>query len=72
MNLTGEYDCFRYEGKCKTFIYSGCGGNTNNFVSIDDCRTKCESFAPRPVHSSEDQQFSEGKFVIYTLIRILI
>lgn len=31
-------------------------------MSIDDCRTKCEtSVAPRPVHSSVDQQFSQAQ-----------
>nr|VZI45826.1 unnamed protein product [Spirometra erinaceieuropaei] len=29
------------EGKCKPFIYSGCGGNENNFMSNADCMKAC-------------------------------
>jgi len=27
---------------CKKFIYTGCGGNGNNFASKTDCRNKCK------------------------------
>ncbi|ODM97201.1 Papilin [Orchesella cincta] len=59
-SYTERYYFDRYEGKCKTFIYTGCGGNSNNFVHIDDCRSKCETVVPRPVATSEDQQFSQA------------
>lgn len=26
---------------CSEFIYGGCGGNTNKFISYDDCMNKC-------------------------------
>ena len=29
------------DGKCKTFIYGGCGGNANRFKTKARCQTKC-------------------------------
>ncbi|CAG7827028.1 unnamed protein product, partial [Allacma fusca] len=26
---------------CKGFIYGGCGGNSNNFKTIDECMSAC-------------------------------
>ncbi|XP_040208265.1 papilin-like isoform X1 [Rana temporaria] len=28
-------------GTCKTFTYGGCGGNTNNFLTKEDCENRC-------------------------------
>ncbi|XP_052766205.1 uncharacterized protein LOC128207366 isoform X2 [Mya arenaria] len=30
-------------GECLQFFYGGCGGNSNNFVSKDDCERECRS-----------------------------
>lgn len=30
-------------GHCKEFIYGGCQGNRNNFMSLRDCQMKCPS-----------------------------
>uniref|UniRef100_A0A8C5V1D7 WAP four-disulfide core domain 8 n=1 Tax=Microcebus murinus TaxID=30608 RepID=A0A8C5V1D7_MICMU len=30
-------------GSCKSFIYRGCFGNANNFLSFDDCTKACTS-----------------------------
>jgi len=35
---------FYYDrGECKSFEYSSCGGNLNNFFSVNECRRKCLS-----------------------------
>ena len=26
---------------CRQFIYGGCGGNKNNFLTWDDCNVRC-------------------------------
>ncbi|XP_039212471.1 BPTI/Kunitz domain-containing protein-like [Crotalus tigris] len=28
-------------GNCEEFIYGGCRGNKNNFVTLDQCKTRC-------------------------------
>ncbi|VDN08782.1 unnamed protein product [Dibothriocephalus latus] len=29
-------------GKCEEFIYGGCGGNGNNFETLEECQRMCE------------------------------
>ena len=28
-------------GQCKSFIYGGCGGNSNNFETLEECKAAC-------------------------------
>lgn len=54
---TERYYYNAYESRCKAFVYTGCGGNQNNFLQIDDCRNKCErSFVPQPL----EEEFQIG------------
>ncbi|XP_054710524.1 actinia tenebrosa protease inhibitors-like [Uloborus diversus] len=32
----------RQENRCKPFVYGGCGGNTNNFESEEECSNTCK------------------------------
>ncbi|RZF45988.1 hypothetical protein LSTR_LSTR017043 [Laodelphax striatellus] len=38
------------DDKCEQFIYSGCGGNANNFKTHDECHKEC-SHTNLPSHS---------------------
>ncbi|KAM6194589.1 WAP four-disulfide core domain protein 3 [Sarcoramphus papa] len=29
-------------GTCQPFIYSGCGGNPNNFITVEECQQVCQ------------------------------
>jgi len=35
------------DGNCKKFVYGGCGGNENNFLSKRSCQETCKQFAQR-------------------------
>lgn len=35
-------------GKCKTFVFTGCKGNANNFMSPEDCEKTCVRPAEAP------------------------
>ncbi|XP_049631552.1 tissue factor pathway inhibitor 2 [Suncus etruscus] len=39
-NVTRYYFNARYK-ECEAFRYTGCGGNNNNFVSMEDCERVC-------------------------------
>jgi len=30
-------------GQCKAFIYGGCQGNGNNFLTLKDCEAACKT-----------------------------
>ena len=38
-NLAYYYEAV--SGECQSFIYSGCGGNANNFNSYEKCMNYC-------------------------------
>lgn len=29
--------------ECKPFIYGGCGGNANNFLTLEECQQHCQN-----------------------------
>lgn len=41
----GSYERYAFDaehGQCGRFMYGGCRGNENNFVTADECRRACE------------------------------
>ena len=36
-----RYHFCKKSGKCEKFIYGGCGGNANNFKTLQQCQQKC-------------------------------
>jgi hypothetical protein len=40
-------------GHCDTFTWGGCGGNGNNFQTVDDCRTACGDICLLPPETGD-------------------
>merc|ERR1712110_303994 len=43
--MGGQLTRFFYDpasGACQQFLYGGCAGNRNNFISLDECSSTCE------------------------------
>ncbi|KAK6733639.1 hypothetical protein RB195_017410 [Necator americanus] len=38
-----------YTGRCVSFTYGGCGGNSNNFESLKECQQACLAYTPMPL-----------------------
>ena len=59
------------DGQCHSFVYSGCGGNTNNFKSLEECQRKCSKLSliqdqkEPDEKSSEDNSTDTGNFCIF-------
>ncbi|CAJ0946498.1 unnamed protein product, partial [Mesorhabditis belari] len=55
----GVFKRFAFDGEtgeCRSFTYGGCGGNGNNFATLEDCEGKCHGVklpkgTPSSVHS---------------------
>lgn len=36
-----------YSGRCQAFVYTGCGGNANRFISEEQCERQCGLYRGR-------------------------
>ncbi|KAF4522622.1 hypothetical protein B566_EDAN003604 [Ephemera danica] len=36
-----RYAYYKDQGECREFMYGGCGGNANNFQTLNDCQVAC-------------------------------
>ena len=41
----------KLRGRCELFSYGGCGGNTNNFETQDECAANCGGPVDEVLHS---------------------
>lgn len=49
---------------CRKFIYSGCGGNSNNFKTLSECQNVCKE-AKNVCEMKVDPGVCKGAFVKY-------
>ncbi|XP_062596568.1 papilin-like [Saccostrea cucullata] len=54
--LIPRYTYNKVTGTCESFSYGGCGGNANNFDSLEACNRKCGQTVP----SCSNQEFQCG------------
>ena len=47
------------DGECKQFYYGGCGGNTNNFDTLEECNSKCKLLTKdlKTIDTKDDKDF---------------
>jgi len=47
------------DGECKQFYYGGCGGNTNNFETLEECNSKCKNLSKesKSINTEDDKSF---------------
>jgi len=54
-------------GECESFTYGGCGGNENNFESIDECLSECDDepeSTEKPNTTGDDEDICELPTVV--------
>ncbi|CDW59458.1 papilin [Trichuris trichiura] len=68
-NCLGMFKKYFYNSftkQCDMFIYSGCGGNDNNFETIEECEARCNVVKKkRPCKQPKDAGPCKGKFERY-------
>ena len=55
---------------CKIFLYGGCRGNANNFLSLENCLARCQKIPipddniPRAISDSPGKIFTRCLYII--------
>jgi len=44
-------------GECRQFVYGGCHGNANRFLTYADCESTCQQV----LQPADDDQYVEGR-----------
>eukprot|EP01083_Nonionella_stella_P171913 588376_1 len=60
------YPRFFYDhatGQCESFTYGGCDGNTNNFLTMQQCIDTCKLHAPPPWDTEQSQLVDRMKMM---------
>jgi hypothetical protein len=52
-------------GVCEMFVYGGCGGSANNFVSEESCNRKCGVVTP--VTKAPEPASAGGRLILLTI-----
>ena len=50
--------------ECEFFVYSGCGGNANNFMSVVECETKCKKESLLLVEVQPEKSVPQPKLIM--------
>nr|VZI43108.1 unnamed protein product [Spirometra erinaceieuropaei] len=64
-SFDGRYGYDPKIGKCKEYIYSGCGGNANNFLTEEECEKATRACRERDVRRSEGFQESNLALTVW-------
>ena len=49
-------DIYNLETACKAFLFGGCKGNANNFLTLQDCNDKCNTASNNDNKLLDNQQ----------------
>ncbi|KAK5621387.1 hypothetical protein CRENBAI_007610 [Crenichthys baileyi] len=55
---------------CQSFVYGGCGGNANNFDSMEECMTACSGGDVYDGHGKTRSRWTAAFFLFVTLAAI--
>ncbi|ULT92782.1 hypothetical protein L3Y34_010106 [Caenorhabditis briggsae] len=60
----GVFERFAFDSEtqdCRVFTYGGCGGNGNNFATMNECRSRCVTAVKKPPVSTCEADIDVGE-----------